>query len=57
MRDDRLPMPIPGLVPMSRVNDYPTNLAAMKEDDLRAISNRGEQLTRALLAHYCPQLL
>jgi NTE family protein len=57
MRDQRLPMPIPGLVPLARVNTYPTNFAAMSEADLAAVAVRGEQLTRALLQHYVPQLL
>lgn len=56
-RDQRLPMPIPGLVPLARVNTIPTNLAAMSEADLTAVTVRGEQLTRALLQHYVPQLL
>jgi NTE family protein len=50
-------MPIPGLVPLARVNTYPTNFAAMSEADLAAVAVRGEQLTRALLQHYVPQLL
>lgn len=57
MRDRNLPMPVPDLVEMGRVNRYPTNFAAMKAPDLHAITTRGEQLTRALLPHYCPGLL
>jgi predicted acylesterase/phospholipase RssA len=57
MRDEHLPVPIPGLVPMSRVNRYPTNFAAMSVHDLCAVTTRGEQLTSALLQHYCPGLL
>jgi NTE family protein len=56
-RDSRLPIPSPGLVPLDRVNTYGTNFKAMKGDDLRAITMRGEQLTRLLLQHYCPALL
>ncbi len=55
-QDHKLPMPIPDLVPLTAVNDYPTNFCAMRQDDLDAVATRGEQLTRALLAHYCPQL-
>lgn len=56
-RDDKLPMPAPGLVPLQRVNDYPTNFKAMSSEDLRAVTTRGEQLTRLLLEHYTPALL
>ncbi|MDP9435415.1 MAG: hypothetical protein M3P93_09575 [Actinomycetota bacterium] len=56
-QDRKLPMPIAALVPLSRVNDYPTNFRAMTQDDLDAVSTRGEQLVRALLPHYCPGLL
>lgn len=56
-QDKRLPMPIADLVPLSRVNEYPTNFRAMSQDDLDAVSGRGEQLTRALLSFYCPRLM
>jgi predicted acylesterase/phospholipase RssA len=56
MRDRNLPAPVRDLVPRSRVGTYPTNFAKMSYDDLAAISVRGEQLTRVLLAHYCPEL-
>jgi hypothetical protein len=56
-RDNRLPMPAPGLVPLDRVNKYGTDFKAMKEEHLRAVTTRGEQLTRLLLEHYCPALL
>jgi NTE family protein len=55
--DRKLPMPIADLVPMDRVNDYKTNFRAMTEEDLDAVTTRGEQLTRALLTYYCPQLV
>ncbi len=55
-QDRRLPVPIADLVPLERVNDYPTNFRAMSRDDLDAVTTRGEQLVRALLAHYCPRL-
>lgn len=56
MRDHRLPMPIHDLVPRESVQEYPTNFAPMKMDDLMAITVRGEQLTRALIGAYCPNL-
>lgn len=54
MRDERLPVPLADFVPRSQVQDYPTNFASMKATDLDAISIRGEQLTRTLLATYTP---
>lgn len=56
MHDLRLPAPIPDLVPRDRVFKYPTNFAAMTRDDLAALTTRGEQLTRALIDTYCPEL-
>jgi hypothetical protein len=56
MPDHRLPVPVADLVPCERVRTYGTNFKAMKPDDLEAIATRGEQLTRTLIAHYCPQL-
>jgi NTE family protein len=57
MRDHRLPMPAPGLVPMEEVNHYGTNFKKMSRENLHAITSRGEQMTRLLLQHYCPALL
>jgi NTE family protein len=56
MPDARLPAPLCNLVPADCVRNYPTNFGAMPESDLHAISLRGEQLTRTLLSHYCPEL-
>jgi hypothetical protein len=56
MVDDRLPVPVPDLVPADRVRNYPTNFRAMSQTDLDLISLRGEQLARTLLSHYCPEL-
>ena len=56
MPDNRLPVPVAGLVSCTRVNSYKTNFKAMKPADLDALTGRGEQLTRALITHYCPQL-
>ncbi|WP_344496010.1 patatin-like phospholipase family protein [Nonomuraea monospora] len=55
-RDERLPVPIAGLVPREAIIDYPTDFARMTPENLRLTATRGEQLTRALAAHYCPQL-
>lgn len=56
MPDARLAVPVADLVPADDLLGYPTNFRAMSESDLNAISFRGEQLTRTLLAHYCPAL-
>jgi predicted acylesterase/phospholipase RssA len=56
MRDDRLPVPPVDLVPRGAVASYPTDFRAMSQDDLDALSTRGEQLVRALLPQYCPSL-
>lgn len=56
MPDERLPVPIVDLVPAEEVRQYPTNFRAMTNESVEAISLRGEQLTRTLLAHYCPDL-
>ena len=41
---------------LNRVNTYKTDFRRMLPEDLTAITTRGEQLTRTLLAHYCPAL-
>lgn len=56
MRDQNLPRPLPDLVSRERVDGYPTNFAAMTDENLTAVAVRGEQLTRSLLAHYHPDL-
>ncbi|XVV00773.1 patatin-like phospholipase family protein [Actinosynnema sp. CA-248983] len=56
MHDRNLPVPLADLVPRSAVIGYPTNFSAMSATDLTLLTTRGEQLTRVLLAHYCPQL-
>ena len=56
MRDRNLPVPVPDLIRLEQVNDYPTNFAAMRDADITTIAGRAEQLTRALLAYYCPEL-
>ncbi len=56
MPDEHLPVPIADLVPFAAVRNYPTNFKALTSDYLNLITTRGEQLTRTLLIHYCPQL-
>jgi hypothetical protein len=56
MPDSRIPTAVPDLVPRHQVATYPTNFARMAADDLDALTTRGEQLTRALVDHYCPAL-
>jgi len=56
MRDDRMPVPLVRLTPVDDVRSYPTDFRAMKDVDLDLLSSRGEQLTAALLRHFCPEL-
>ncbi len=56
MPDDKLPLPTTDLIPADRVRRYPTDFKAMLPENLAAISLRGEQLTRLLISHYCPEL-
>lgn len=56
MPNARLPVPVADLVPADDVRNYPTNFRSMSESSIDSISTRGEQLTRTLLAHYCPDL-
>ncbi len=55
-QDHRLPWAPTDLVPRSAVADYPTNFGAMNDNDLTALSKRGEQLTRLLIERWCPEL-
>jgi predicted acylesterase/phospholipase RssA len=56
MPDERVPVPMADLVPAASVRHYPTDFKAMTATDMQLITARGEQLTRMLLAHYCPNL-
>ena len=56
-QDSSLPLKPSVLVPRDKVIDYPTNFAAMSVDWIDALSNRGEQLTRALVSTYLADLL
>jgi len=50
--DARVPFRQADDVPRERVVDYPTDFAPMSAEDIRAISDRGEQLTRRLVRRY-----
>jgi hypothetical protein len=56
MPDERIPVPLADLVPLAKIQKYPADFKAMAAIDLHLIATRGEQLTRTLIAHYCPQL-
>jgi len=55
-QDHALPIQPPDLVRRDEVFRYPTNFAAMSGESISRITRRGEQLTRILLNHYCPEL-
>jgi len=55
-QDGSLPTKPSDLVGRHEVFGYPTNFAAMTGENIRKITQRGEQLTRVLLEHYCPEL-
>jgi predicted acylesterase/phospholipase RssA len=55
-QDRALPVQPADLVPRETVVDYPTDFSAMSEDDVERLALRGEQLTRLLIDHYCPEL-
>ncbi len=55
--DERLPWKPSGLVPRAEAIGYPTNFGAMSEAWIDKLSNRGEQLTRCLVAQYIPELI
>ncbi len=55
-QDNRLPTIPDDLVGRERVVGYPTDFSPMPKADIDAISLRGEQLTRLLVNHYCPEL-
>lgn len=55
-QDAALPLQPPDLVRREEVFGYPTDFAARPEKHLDKLTRRGEQLTRILLAHYCPEI-
>lgn len=56
LHDQRLPWAPPQLVPRRAVEGYPTDFSAMSETNIALLADRGEQVTRLLLSHYCPEL-
>ena len=56
-QDNRLPWHPSTLVPRTEVVNYPTNFRAMSEQWINKLSERGEQLTRALVSYYLRDLL
>jgi NTE family protein len=54
--DDRVPYAPSNLIAREQVFDYPTDFGAMSINDINLLAKRGEQLTRALISHYCPEL-
>lgn len=54
--DDRVPYAPSDFVRREEVFEYPTDFGAMHAEDVDRLAKRGEQLTRALVAYYCPEL-
>jgi integrative and conjugative element protein (TIGR02256 family) len=54
--DSRVPYAPVDLVKREDVFEYPTDFGAMDDRDINRIATRGEQLTRTLIAYYCPEL-
>jgi integrative and conjugative element protein (TIGR02256 family) len=54
--DGVLPIRPSNLVPRETVVNYPTDFAAMSADDLARLTLRGEQLTRLVIEHHCPDI-
>ena len=55
-QDRYLPHQPPDLVTRDKVFDYPTDFAAMSQEDIDRIALRGEQITRMLVSRYVPEL-
>lgn len=53
--DNALPFYWPDLIKREEV-DYPTDFRPMKNEYIKKLSLRGEQLTRLLINYYCPEL-
>lgn len=56
VRDERLPEQPSDLVPRGEVAGYPTDFSPMADRTIERLAKRGEQITRTLLARYCPEL-
>lgn len=55
-RDERLPLPLADLVPPRGSGELPDRLRPDDAGQSAPARNPGEQLTRILVEHYCPQL-
>jgi NTE family protein len=55
-QDNSLPTIPPDLVRREDVVAYPTDFSAMPREIIERLSRRGEQITRILIARYCPDL-
>ena len=55
--DSRLKFPPTGLVTREEAKAYPTNFSAMSQVWIERLSQRGEQLTKALIAEHAPTLV
>lgn len=55
-RDDALPIQPTNLVRRGDVVGYPTNFSRMKAADIELLTARGEQLTRLMIEHHCPEI-
>jgi len=55
-QDGALPVIPADLISRNEVVDYPTDFSAMSDQSLEKLTSRGEQLTRVLIDHYCPEL-
>lgn len=56
MSDRNLPVTLADLVPRETVVGYPTDFAPMAPRYIRLLSLRGEQLTRLVIDHHCPDI-
>jgi predicted acylesterase/phospholipase RssA/molybdopterin/thiamine biosynthesis adenylyltransferase/proteasome lid subunit RPN8/RPN11 len=54
--DKRVPDAPSDPIRREEVFEYPTDFGGMPVTDIERIAKRGEQLTRSLLAYYCPEL-
>lgn len=55
--DQRLDNRPADFIPRERVNSYPTNFSAMKEEDINALVLRGDQVMTCVLRQHCGCLL
>jgi NTE family protein len=56
MQDQNLPLQPPDLITRDQVIGYPTDFSPMPEEMLGLLTARGEQLTRLLIEHHCPEI-